>query len=130
MGGEPRERGGCSIRFGRTSGVGQKSKVTVRLTNPKGATGTIGGTTTICPQQHRQPSAPQPSSGSCEVCVEKRQAGDAIASHAKISVAARSSKRSATTLRTIRHTTIVGPLIMPQQPSRDRLDFTALSRNL
>ena len=47
--------------------------------------------------------------------MENRQAGDAIASQARISVAARSSKRTATTLRTIRHATMVGPLIMPQR---------------
>lgn len=72
-------RGGCSIRFGRTSGVRQASKATARAMNPEGATGTIGATTTMCPQQHRQPSAGQPSSESCELCVENGQAGDEIA---------------------------------------------------
>ena len=105
----------------RKSGVRQASEVTARATNLNGAIGTIGATTTICPQQHRQPSAQQPSSESCEVCVENRQAGDAFASQARISVAARSRKRIATKLRTARcQATIVGPLIMPQQRCEGR----------
>jgi hypothetical protein len=90
--------------------------VTARSTNPNGATGAIGATTTICPQQHRQPSAEQPSSESCEACVENRQSGDAFAAQARISVAARSSKRTATKLRASREATIVCPLIMSRQP--------------
>jgi hypothetical protein len=68
--------------------------------------------------------------------MEKRQAGDAFASQARISVAARSSKRSATKLRTTRHAIIAGPLIMPQRPSGwtgrvagfDRTPMMALGR--
>jgi hypothetical protein len=69
--------------------------------NPSGARGIIGGTTTICAQQQRQPSPAQPSSESWVVWDENKHAGDAIASHAKISVAARSSKKSETTRRNV-----------------------------
>jgi hypothetical protein len=92
--------------------------VTGRVTNPNCAIATIGATTTICPQQHRQPSARQPSSESGEVCVENGQTGDAIASQERISVVARSSKKTVTTLRTIRRSTMVDCPIMPQKPSR------------
>jgi hypothetical protein len=90
--------------------------VAVRVTNPTGTIGTTGATTTMCPQQHRQPSAQQPSSESCDVCEENRQSGDAIVSQVRISVVARSSKKIVTTLRTIRHSTMIDSLIMPQKP--------------
>src|ERR1700684_1336158 len=91
--------------------------MTARATNANGATEPVGATTTICAQQHRQPSAPQLSSESCEAWEENRQAGDALALQAKIAAAARSRKRTPTKLRTTRHPTILGPLSMPQQPS-------------
>jgi hypothetical protein len=74
---------------------------TVSEMNPRLASGTIGATTTMWPQQHRQPSPAHPWSESFVVWVEKRQAGGENRSHAKISVAARSRTKTVTTLRTV-----------------------------
>jgi hypothetical protein len=69
--------------------------------NPKVARGTIGATTTMWAQQHRQPSPAHPWSESFVVWVEKRQVGGEIRSQAKISVAARSRIKAVTTRRIV-----------------------------
>jgi hypothetical protein len=97
------------MRLGGKSGVWMSSQATVAAIKPSGAGGAIIGMTTICAQQQRHPSPVQSSPESWVVCVEKRQAGDDTASQAKISVAARSSKRSVITRRIVDRCAI-GPM--------------------
>jgi hypothetical protein len=79
--------------------------------NPKLASGTIGATTTMWAQQHRQPSPAHPWSESFVVGVEKRQVGGENRSQAKISVAARSRTKTVTTRRMVESNAISGCLL-------------------
>ena len=55
----------------RNSGVRISSKGTAREMNPSETRGVIGGTTTICAQQQRQPSPDPPSLESEVLWLEK-----------------------------------------------------------
>lgn len=82
-------------------GVWIYSKGTASQMKPIAASGVVGAMTTICAQQHKQPSPEQSLSESPVLWVEKRQVSGDISSQAKISVAARSSTKSVTTRRTV-----------------------------
>ena len=102
----------------RNSGVRISSKGTAREMKPSETRGVIGGTTTICAQQQRQPSPDPPSLESEVLWLEKMHESGEISWHAKISVAAISRTKSVTTRRVVDHRAIE-PMhnMMPRTPT-------------